>query len=87
MRKVFILVFLANIIFIIASLFILPEKVAMHFSGGGQPSPSTFRQSSVQAQLRINIKETTGTCYTVKVSLCLAFYTVRQKRIKLYNHC
>jgi len=37
MRKVFVFVFLANIIFIIASLFILPASVAMHFSGGGEP--------------------------------------------------
>lgn len=37
MRKVYIFVFLVNIGFIIASLFILPERVAMHFSGGGEP--------------------------------------------------
>lgn len=37
MRKVFILVFLVNIIFIAASLFILPDSVATHFSGGGEP--------------------------------------------------
>ena len=37
MRKVFIFVFLVNIIFLAASLFILPDRVAMHFSGGGEP--------------------------------------------------
>ncbi len=37
--------------------------------------------------LRINIEEATGTSYTERNSLCLAFYTVRQRRIKLYNHC
>jgi len=37
MRKVYILVFVVNIIFIAASLFILPDRVAMHFSGGGKP--------------------------------------------------
>jgi uncharacterized membrane protein len=37
MRKVFIFVFLLNIIFIAASLFILPDSIATHFSGGGEP--------------------------------------------------
>jgi uncharacterized membrane protein len=37
MRKVLIFIFLVNIIFIAASLFILPDRVAMHFSGGGKP--------------------------------------------------
>lgn len=37
MRRVFVFVFLANIVFIIASLFILPERVATHFSAGGVP--------------------------------------------------
>ncbi len=36
---------------------------------------------------RINIEEATGISYTERDSLCLAFYTVRQWRIKLYNHC
>jgi len=36
-RKVYIFVFVVNIIFLAASLFILPERAAMHFSGGGQP--------------------------------------------------
>ncbi len=37
MRKVFIFVFLVNIIFIAASLLILPYSVATHFSRGGEP--------------------------------------------------
>lgn len=44
MRKVYILVFAVNIIFIAASLFILPDRVAMHFSGGGEPDSFGSKQ-------------------------------------------
>lgn len=37
MRKIFILIFLANIILRVASFYLLPDKIAIHFGFGGAP--------------------------------------------------
>ena len=37
MRKFLILTFIANLLLILASLWILPDQVAIHFHGGGTP--------------------------------------------------
>jgi len=37
MRKFLILIFIANLLLMLASLWILPDQVAIHFHGGGMP--------------------------------------------------